>query len=60
LVLIAAGEIALLLFGFVPRPWNAVCLFLNGLPLGMVFGLVLGFLEGRQLTEALAAGLRGA
>ena len=59
-VLIAMGEFALLLFGIVPRPWNAVCLFLNGLPLGMVFGLVLGFLEGRQLTEALAAGLRGA
>ena len=32
-------------------------LFLNGLPLGMVFGLVLTFLEGRKLTEALVAGL---
>jgi hypothetical protein len=30
---------------------------LNGLPLGMVFGLVLGFLEGRRMTEALTAGL---
>ncbi|MCO6453776.1 MAG: hypothetical protein J5I93_00535 [Pirellulaceae bacterium] len=57
LVLVAVAELALLLFGMVPRPWNALCLFLNGLPLGMVFGLVLGFLEGRQLTEALAAGL---
>src|SRR5262249_6511954 len=26
-------------------------------PLGMVFGLVLGFLEGRRHTEALTAGL---
>jgi hypothetical protein len=51
------AEVALLLFGLVPRPWNALCLFLNGLPLGMVFGLVLGFLEGRRLTEALTAGL---
>jgi hypothetical protein len=55
LILLAEG--ALVLFGLLPRPWNAVCLFLNGLPLGMVFGLVLGLLEGRRLTEALAAGL---
>ena len=57
LVLVVVAEFALLLFGLIPRPWNAVCLFLNGLPLGMVFGLVLGFLEGRRLTEALTAGL---
>jgi hypothetical protein len=30
-------------------------LFLNGLPLGMVFGLVLSYLEGRRHTEALSA-----
>ncbi|MGD9648534.1 MAG: DUF5690 family protein [Pirellulales bacterium] len=57
LVLIGLAEGALALFGMVPRPWNAICLFLNGLPLGMVFGLVIGFLEGRRLTEALNAGL---
>jgi hypothetical protein len=57
LVLIALAEVSLVLFGVVPRPWNAVCLFCNGLPLGMVFGLVIGFLEGRRLTEALNAGL---
>ncbi len=48
LVLVFFAESALVLFGIVPRPWNAVCLFANGLPLGMVFGLVLGFLEGRS------------
>jgi hypothetical protein len=57
LVLIVVAELALVLFGIVPPPWNAVGLFVNGLALGMVFGLVLGFLEGRQLTEALTAGL---
>ncbi len=57
LALIVAAELALVLFGLVPAPWNALCLFLNGLPLGMVFGLVLGYLEGRRETEALAAGL---
>jgi hypothetical protein len=32
-------------------------MFFNGLSLGMVFGMVLGFLEGRRHTEALTAGL---
>src|SRR5262245_2591266 len=55
--LIAWAEAALLLFAVTPVPWNSVALFLNGLSLGMVFGLVLGFLEGRRHTEALTAGL---
>jgi hypothetical protein len=55
--LIAVAELSLLLFGLTPRPWNFFWLFFNGLPLGMTFGLVLGFLEGRHHTEALAAGL---
>ena len=57
LTLIFFAEGMLLLFGIVPRPWNILCLLLNGLPLGVVFGLVLGFLEGRRHTEALVAGL---
>lgn len=55
--LIGLAEAALVLFGLVPRPWNGVLLFFNGLPLGMVYGLIIGFLEGRRLTEALTAGL---
>ncbi len=57
LSLIGFAELMLLLFGLVPRPWNICCLFLNGLPLGIVFGLVLGFVEGRKNTEFLIAGL---
>ena len=57
LALIGAAQGALLLFALVPPPYNIACLFLNGLPLGMVFGLVLGFLEGRRMTEAFIAGL---
>jgi hypothetical protein len=55
--LMATAEIALLLFALTPPPFNFIWLFCNGVPLGMVFGLVLGFLEGRRQTEALAAGL---
>ena len=57
LVLIAIAEVALFLFAVTPVPWSFIWLFVNGLPLGMVFGLVIGFLEGRQMTEALSAGL---
>lgn len=57
LALIAVAELALFLFAITPAPWNFIWLFVNGLPLGMVFGLVLGFLEGRKVTEFLSAGL---
>jgi len=55
--LVGFAHLALLLFAVAPAGLKPVCLFLNGLPLGMVFGLVLGFLEGRRATEALSAGL---
>jgi len=55
--LIGIAELALIGFGSFPSPWQVVPLFVNGLMLGMVFGLVLGFLEGRRATEALTAGL---
>jgi hypothetical protein len=55
--LIAIAEIALLAFGFVPFPYNFAFLFINGLPLGMVWGVIFSFLEGRKLTEFLALGL---
>ncbi|MHC4878275.1 MAG: DUF5690 family protein [Planctomycetota bacterium] len=55
--LIGVAELALVVFALVPAPWNFAALFVNGLPLGMVFGLVLAYLEGRRLTEALSAGL---
>jgi hypothetical protein len=55
--LILVAEVALLFFGLVPYPYNFVFLFINGLPLGMVYGVVFSFLEGRRFTEMLAMGL---
>jgi len=55
--LIVISELALVGLGLVPYPYNFLFMFLNGLPLGMIWGLVFCFLEGRQTTEALAAGL---
>lgn len=57
LLLVALAEAALVGFGAVPIAWKVPFLFLNGLPLGMVFGLVMGFLEGRRQSEAMLAGL---
>jgi hypothetical protein len=57
LLFIGFAELALLGFALVPAPYNIVFLFLNGLPLGMVYGIMLGFLEGRKQTDALVAGL---
>lgn len=54
-ILIGLAWLSLLLFAIVPRPYNIICLFLNGLPLGLIWGLVFGYLEGRRVTELLGA-----
>ncbi len=51
------AEAALLLFGVLPANLKVVAIFLNGLPLGMVWGLVVWYLEGRRTSELLLAGL---
>jgi MFS family permease len=53
--LIALSWIALILFAIVPAPWNAALMILNGLPLGMIWGLVFSYLEGRRNSELLGA-----
>jgi len=55
--LILIAEAALILFGLVPWRWQFAVMFLNGLPLGMVWGLVVSYLEGRRTSELLLAGL---
>jgi len=57
LVLVGIAEAALLLFWVVPKPYNVIFMFINGLPLGMIWGVVFSYLEGRRLTELLGAGL---
>lgn len=53
LMLVAIGS--LFLFGLTPYPYNAVFMLLNGLPLGMIWGVVFSFIEGRRSTELLGA-----
>lgn len=57
LLLIAAAEVSLVGFAVAPNPLRALCLFLNGLPLGMVWGLVVRYLEGRRSSEFLLSAL---
>ncbi len=53
--LIGVSWLALLAFALIPPPWNVIAMFANGLPLGMIWGLVYGFMEGRRVSEVLAS-----
>ena len=55
--LILFAELALVLFAVLPNEGKVLAIFLNGLPLGAVWGVVFSFLEGRQISEILGAGL---
>lgn len=55
--MVLVATLAWLLFALVPAPYNIIFLLLNGLPLGMVWGMVFSYLEGRQMTEVLGAAL---
>ncbi|MDB5145521.1 MAG: hypothetical protein JWQ66_4234 [Mucilaginibacter sp.] len=55
LLLIGIAWLALLCFAIVPAPYNIIFLFINGFPLGLIWGLVFGYLEGRKSTEFMAA-----
>tara|TARA_B100000029_G_scaffold292273_1_gene285810 strand:+ start:1738 stop:3015 length:1278 start_codon:yes stop_codon:yes gene_type:complete len=52
---VGLGWGSLLLFALIPAPYNAPILIFNGLCLGMVWGLVFSYLEGRTTTEFLGA-----
>jgi hypothetical protein len=51
------SAVSMFLFGITPAPYNLVFMFLASLPLGMFYGVVLGFLEGRKNTDLLVAAL---
>ncbi len=49
--LILIAWVALLFFAIVPVPYGIIFLLINGFPLGLVWGLVFSYLEGRRATE---------
>jgi len=56
-LMIIIAESALLGFAILPENLKVLAIFINGLPLGMVWGLVSRYLEGRKTAELLFAGL---
>lgn len=55
--LMAFSWLSLLFFAIVPFPYNLPFIFLNGLPLGMIWGVVFSYIEGRRDTEILGASM---
>jgi MFS family permease len=45
----------MVLFAVTPAPYNLIFILLGSLPLGLFYGIVLGFLEGRRTTDLLVA-----
>jgi MFS family permease len=59
LILILAGIawLSWLAFGLIPAPYNWPCLFFSGFPLGMLWGVVFSYVEGRRMTDFISAAL---
>ena len=57
LLLVGISWTALLLFAIVPAPFNIIFLFINGFPLGIIWGIVFSFVEGRKATDFIGASL---
>lgn len=55
MILLAEG--CLIAFGVLSAPYNIIFMFLNGLSLGMIWGIVFSYLEGRKFTEILGVAL---
>jgi hypothetical protein len=47
----------MVLFAILPAEWKVAAILLNGFPLGMIWGLMVRYLEGRRASDILLAGL---
>lgn len=54
-ILLCLAALALLFFALLPTPYNVFFMFLNGIPLGLIWGLVFSYLEGRRATEFMGS-----
>lgn len=55
--LMSFSEVSLLGFAVLPPYLKVFALFLSGLPLGMIWGVLISYLEGRRISEVLNVGL---
>lgn len=49
------AELALVGFGLLEAPYNVATMFVNGLSLGCMWGVIFSFIEGRKVTDILAS-----
>ena len=56
-ILVGISWIAWLLFALIPPPYNFWALAMNGFPLGMLWGIVFSYVEGRRATDFISASL---
>jgi len=57
LLLTGIAWMAWLLFALLPAPYNCWCLLINGFPLGILWGVVFSYVEGRRTTDLISAAL---
>ncbi|GGG02958.1 DUF5690 family protein [Pontibacter amylolyticus] len=57
LLLTGIAWLSWLFFALVPPPYNIAFLFINGFPLGMLWGVVFSYVEGRRSTDFIGATL---
>lgn len=55
--LTAVSWLSWLFFALVAAPFNILFLFINGFPLGMLWGVVFSYVEGRRSTDFIGATL---
>jgi hypothetical protein len=57
LLLVAISWSGLLCFAIIPAPWNIAFMFINGFPLGIIWGIIFSYVEGRKTTDFIGAAL---
>jgi len=55
LMSVVMAELSLVFFGLLSAPYNIAAMFLNGLSLGCMWGIIFSFIEGRRMTDVLAS-----
>lgn len=53
--LISVSWLALLGFAISPSPWGIIFFLINGFPLGLIWGIVFHYMEGRKFTEMMGS-----
>ena len=57
LVLVGISWLSLFFFAVLPPPVNIIFLFFNGFPLGIIWGIIFSYIEGRRATDFIGAAL---